>query len=213
MQSNRLKRKRPWGRVLILHPSLKSKTMLELGSVLDAEAAVMMDWEPRVKSYTPRAFSIPFAYKGRDQEFAPSFHVIWQESPGLLICAWHAGLLSPRIQAQLDAARGWCTGQDWRFDLMTEVDLRSGFKLQNIKLLTRYARYPLLPQIEARIWRILTEFVRPLSLRDVGLQVAPDNLPTVYAHLLHLAYYHRITIPVESAVISPNTLVELPHQS
>jgi hypothetical protein len=129
---------------------------------------------------------------------------------GLVECKPRQLVASDENQRKFKAADDWCKNQGWEFLVVTDEELRAGYRLKNIKLLTRYARTSVTPEsIPGILQRISSNGAAPITLLEAASLVQPDHIDQGIAMLLHLAFYHWIVLPLEMAPISESTLVEI----
>ena len=78
-----------------------------------------------------------------------------------------------------------------------------------IKLLTRYARVSVKPEMVQQILDHLSSMPSPIALLEASNLIEPDHPDQGVAALLYLAFHHRIGLPLEIAPISGATLIEI----
>ena len=110
-------------------------------------------------------------------------------------------------QRKFAAAREWCQQQGWSFSIVTDQDLRKGCRLANIKLLTRYARFKLSPELLEQAQSHMREINRPIPLLEAGRCLAPEHPSQGMAALFHLAFYHRVGIDLDDHPITEQDLI------
>ena len=82
--------------------------------------------------------------------------------------------------------------------------MRRGFRLQNIKLLSQYARQKVEDMTRIQIRAFLQAAQAPICLGDLARTITPMT------SLFCLAYHHEIELALDEAPISGATLVSSP---
>lgn len=100
-------------------------------------------------------------------------------------------------------AQEWCRGRGWEFRVVTEQQIRSGFRLQNVKLLAQYARQKVDSAIRSQIFASLQEAKTAVSVQYLAQAIGSP----VAASRFCLAYQHEINLTLDQALISEATIV------
>jgi hypothetical protein len=113
-------------------------------------------------------------------------YALWMETGQTLVECKPAALLSdPHTQQQMAVGTRWASAHGWHFEVVTDVTLRAGNYLANLKLLWRYSRLAVLPALrETLLGRVSSTNALPLSV----LAQVPEHLPPV----LHLLFQHAL---------------------
>jgi hypothetical protein len=106
-------------------------------------------------------------------------------------------------------ARDWCAVRGWSFQVVTERDVRQEPRLTNIRLLARYARLSVSPQLQSQVFARLAA-AASLSLGQLAQQLNPADPSAALPSLLHLAARHTLDLDLDDAPLSPHTSVRLP---
>lgn len=113
-------------------------------------------------------------------------------------------------QRKFNEARKWCEEHRFEFEVVTDEQIRAGFRLKNVIRLTQYARHTISPQMKSRTYGILRVAQNPLSIEELASEIAPNNFGPALSCILHLAYYHQIAMNLDQEKISNSSLVWLP---
>ncbi|MCC6192818.1 MAG: TnsA endonuclease N-terminal domain-containing protein [Anaerolineales bacterium] len=190
------------GNIIGKFPSLKMGRMVAYESLIELDYLYCLDYEPAVERFEEQPLTIEYLCGGQPRRYTPDFSVRWAGRQLLVECKPEARLGTEDNQRKFAVARQWCAERGWEFCVITDRALRTGYRLQNVKLLTQYARYPILPELRASIYGLLRQASATSTLHDLLRQVQPAQTPVVWASLLHLAFHHEIVLPLEAAPIS-----------
>jgi hypothetical protein len=108
------------------------------------------------------------------------------------------------------AAQRWCASHEWEFRVVTDRDIRHGFRLENIKLLTRYARHVISPTLKEYICAVLRTTQTGIPIERMAQELPEVDFSMVGAAVLHLAFHHKVSIPLDDAPILGSTRICLP---
>jgi hypothetical protein len=181
-------------------------------SLLERDLLYVLDYEHDVVQFEAQPLVVEYVQAGKWLSYTPDFYVKQRHGHALVECKPSERVLREENQRKFAAARAWCLERGWGFRIVTERDLRVGFRLSNIKLLTHYARHEVAAELRQRIQASLAGMAASCLIQDVFRQVHPVPPATVWAGILHLAFHHCLRIPLDNAPISVVSPLALPGQ-
>jgi hypothetical protein len=190
-------------------PSLKMQRMVAYESLIEKDFIYVLDYEPDVTWFEEQPLTITYEHEGKTRRYTPDFHVVRGGQHWLVECKPEKFVDKEENQRKFNAAESWCAERGWVFCVVTAQDLRQGQRLENIKLMSPYARHPALPPLRSAIYRVLASSGEPLALYEVARQIPDYGLDAVVPSLLHMAYFGEVCIPLEDAELSIQTTVRL----
>ena len=200
-----------FGRNVIGHfPSLKMGQMIPFESLLERDYLYWLDYSPDVEWFEAQPLQIDYRHEGRSCHYTPDFHLVQAGRHVLVECKPDQFAYQTQNHPKFKAACDWCGQQDWDFRLVTDQQLRAGFGLQNVKLLTRYARYPVDPGLQSRVYQELNPALAPLTLAHLVSALAPEKPATVTSSLLAMLFRHNLAADLAEAPLSQQTLIDWP---
>lgn len=183
-------------------PSLKLGRMVDFESLLERDYLYLLDFERDVEWFEEQPLTVEYRQDGQDRRYTPDFHVV-RGGDFLVECKPHALVADEENQFKFRAARAWCAERGWTFQVVTDQEIRAGWRLKNVRFLTRYARHRIPPDIRGRVRACLHAAGAPVLLDNLVERVAaPDNAAAVIAAVLGLAFHHEVVIPLDDAPIS-----------
>ncbi len=198
------------GRNMIGHfPSLKMRRMVAFESLIEQDFLYILDYEQDVITFAEQPVRIEYEWQGKILHYTPDFHVVRLGGQGLVECKPQALVASEENQRKFKVAVEWCRKKDWSFEVVTDLALRAGHRLNNIKLLTRYARSSADPVVLRGILENLASKPFPTTLLEAANLIQPDCPDQGVTMLLHLAFHHRLVLPLELSPISSDTIIEV----
>ena len=201
------------GNVIGRFPSLKMGRMIAFESLLERDFIYLLDYDIRVECFEEQPLTIEYQYEEQCHHYTPDFHLVVAGRHVLVECKPESFVETDENRRKFVAAHGWCEKCGWEFRVVTDQHVRSGFRLQNIKRLTPYARLTVDPILRGRIGAFLREAPAFPTLQDVVQAIGLDDLHQIMASLLHLAFRHEIDLPLDTAPLSGATVITWPSQA
>ncbi len=180
--------------------SIKLRRLVPYQFLIERDFIYLLDFARDVTSYQEQPFTLTYA---NNRRYTPDFLFDWQGKTHLVECKHHQYIQADKNRPKWDAARNWCELNNASFHVVLETQIRTGWWLENIKLLTDYGRYPI---HHADI--IYSVLVQHKSLTVGELMTACDL--EAYSDIYALAYYRKLYLPLGEAPIGLHTAVTLP---
>jgi hypothetical protein len=191
-----------------LFPALKLGRMAWYESYLERDCFFLLDYDPAVETFSEQPLTLTYADGDKTRHYTPDIGVRTHDHQELLIeCKPLARVKSADNQRKLTAAQSWCRDHGWSFCVATEAELRQGPYLNNVKLLTRYARVSVPLQVVQRVESALCS-ATPWTVGRLAEHIAPDPPDRGVSLVLKLAFEHRVWIDLNRAPLSLATPVE-----
>lgn len=195
------------GSVIGRFPSIKMERMIAFESLLERDFIYLLDYDARVEWFEEQPLTIEYQHEDQTLHYTPDFHVIGAGQQVVVECKPERFVETPDNQRKFAVAHAWCLARGWEFRVVTDQQIRTGYRLANIKRLTQYARLSLDPMLRYRIMAVVQDTGGALTLQALVQAIdatAPDR---VMAGLLHLAFHHQVDLALELAPLSGQTLV------
>jgi len=183
--------------------------MIAFESLIERDYLYLLDYAPEVKWFEEQPLTIPYAYDKRLHHYTPDFHLIEAGQDVLVECKPEVFVVTEENQQKFRIAHTWCAERGWKFRVVTDRQLRSGFRLQNIQLLTRYARYSISPTTEGALYARLHATGSAVSMKELSNGVPDTEVQTVIATILCLAFHQELVLSLDNEPISGDTYVYL----
>lgn len=200
-----------FGRNVIGHfPSLKMGQMVPFESLLEQDYLYWLDYTLDVERFEAQPLRIEYQHEGRTYRYTPDFHLVQAGRQVLVECKPDQFTDQAANRRKFQAADDWCRQRNWEFRLVTDRQLRTGCGLQNIKQLTRYARNPVDPGLQSRIYLALNGSRVPLTISRLISVLALEELAAVRSSLLAMLFRHELVADLMEAPLSKQTIIRLP---
>jgi hypothetical protein len=198
------------GNVIGHFPAIKMKRMVVFESLIERDYLYLLDYEPNVEWFEEQPLTVEYRHDDKVLRYTPDFHVVEARRDVLVECKPLALVDKDENQRKFRAARAWCADRGWRFRIVTDQDVRAGFRLENVKLLTRYARHIVEPETKGRIYAVLHSAQAAMSVDELVRKITGTDFSAATAAILCMAFHHEIFIPLDDAPILGGTCVFLP---
>lgn len=198
------------GNIIGKFPSLKMRRMVAFESLIERDYLYVLDYEPDIKWFEEQPLTIEYQHDGKALHYTPDFHVVQAGRDVLVECK--PAVLTDRAKnrRKFRAALAWCAERDWDFLVVTDIQLRTGYRLENIKLMTYYARHSIPPQFKGQVYAMLETAFDGITVGDVAQALVPDNPAVALPGIMHMAFHHEVAIPLDTAAISMRSPIFLP---
>jgi hypothetical protein len=191
--------------------SYKVRRSVAYESLLECDYLWLLDFEEDVAAFEEQPLTIDYTHEGKTHRYTPDFRVRQAGRDLLVECKPLALVDTDDNRRKFAAAEAWCAVHGYLFRVVTEREIRSGFRLENVKFLTQFARHPVAPEVRAQVLAVLAAATHPTTLGGLAEALTHHNLVAApFPAILHLAYHHAVIIPLDDARVSRETAVWLP---
>ena len=172
---------KPGGAIVGTFPSLKLDRPVRYTSSLERDVLFVLEFERAILCYQEQPFQIEMDLPdGKTHRYTPDYAIWLTEGRMLVECKPLKRVSENHSQQQIQIGTQWSAENDWQFMVVTDVDLRTGSRLENLKLLWRYSRLAV-SEKECHAWQARCQ--RGMSVLD--LAQSPDRVPVVMSLLFH----------------------------
>ena len=182
---------------------------MEFESLIERDYVHLLDFDRDVTWFAEQPFTIAYQHEGKQYNYTPDFHVTRDDRQMVIECKPAKYVDKPANQRKFRGAQAWCAARGWTFEVVTDREIRSGYRLTNIRRLTQFARYTISPLIKDCICTYLSSQTQA-TIADVMNHVASNNPQSIIIPILHMAFHHKVIIPLDEAPITPASSVKLP---
>ena len=188
-----------------LFPSIKMKKMITFESLLERDLIYLLEYDANVMDFTEQPLTIPMNISGRRQQYTPDFLVNKYAESTLLEVKPIRFVEEFENSIKCEFIKDYCKEHSWNYHIVTERDIRRSPQLENVKLLTQYARHPADPYIDAGIIAGLLKQPAGMSLKDILKALNGSSRGEIVASVFRLAFHHQISLPLDSSPINLDT--------
>ncbi len=122
-------------------PSIKLNRIIRYASTLERDFLYFLEFHSSVTLYEIQPFTISMTLDdGKVHHYTPDALVIWNKCRYIVEIKPAARKNRPHTLRQVEIGTRWAPENDHVFRLVTDIDMRAGYKLDNLKLVFRYGR-------------------------------------------------------------------------
>lgn len=197
------------GKNIIGHfPSLKMGRMVAFESTIERDLLYLLDFEPHVKSFAEQPLTISYWEETKHRRYTPDFKVEFTGGQkGLVECKPQVFVKKEVNIKKFTAGEAWCAERGWNYEIITDQALRRGFRLDNVKFLTRFARHQLPLTLKYRIKAFVDAQKTAPSIDQIMETITSESPAIVRATILQMAFHNELTLPLNERLIDLDTLV------
>jgi hypothetical protein len=147
--------------------------MVPFESTIERDLLYFLDYSSEVLDYEAQPLVIPYEHGGKTRTYTPDFLVGMADRDLLVECKPTTLCDDVENLRKWTAAREWCADCQWQFVVITDELLRSGYVLENVKLLTQFARHSVIPQVRSRVFSLF------VAAATASTASSPSTAPAV----------------------------------
>lgn len=189
-------------------PSLKLDRMVGYQSLIERDFIYLLDFDAAVTTYAEQSVSLHYREGSKQRRYTPDFSLAYNDQNYLVECKHHAFMQSDKNELKWIAARNWCNERGYIFVVVTEAAIRVGYRLENVKLLTDYARYAVDEFTRIAILQAVTTAATPLTVADVMTAVSPSQPQSAITPIMHMIYHRLLFIPLDDVPITVDSPIQ-----
>jgi hypothetical protein len=185
-------------------PSLKLGRMVRYNSTIERDLLYFLEFWQVVICYKEQPMTIEWIMAdGQRRRYTPDYEIHEEVVKTLVECKPAERLDSKHAQQQQQIGQAWAEENGYRFITYTDVDLRSGHQLSNLKLLWRYARLR-----GGHHQQQILEQMQHDSHSSVDCLCEQLNLSTqlVLPVVCHLLFHHRLRMDLQQPFATSTSL-------
>ncbi|MCM3443549.1 TnsA endonuclease N-terminal domain-containing protein (plasmid) [Metabacillus halosaccharovorans] len=190
------------------HNSTKMYRMIPWESTLERDFIKLLDFDPTVVYFEFQPLRIDYLYKGKQKKYYPDFLVQKSNSKRYIYEVKAFEQTKEEInKIKFQVGKMYSRNKGMDYIVITEKDIRKGFLIENIDLLTE-VRY------ETTSKRVMTEIVNKLD--DLEGRTTKANLRGNLSHiskrefdcnLYYLIYTHQIKTDLISVLLNEHSII------
>ena len=117
------------GNVIGRFPSLKMQRMIAFESLLERDFIYLLDYDANVTWFEEQPLTIEYQHEGKLRHYTPDFHLIEHDQHVLVECKPDHFVATADNQRKFAVAQAWCLACDWQFRIVTDAEVRAGYRL------------------------------------------------------------------------------------
>ena len=196
------------GNIIGRYPSLKLGRMVSYESLIERDFICVLDFEPTIRWFEEQPLRLCYRDGEQDRHYTPDFQFISADQTVLVECKAQSLVGKAENQRKFAVAERWCEQQSWQFQVITDADLTSSYRVQNIIWLTRFARYSIGDEFRQAVKAYLARIGQPVAIAEVCKQIKPDHPQQAFIPLFGLIYHQYLQVELDQQLLSVNSPVQ-----
>lgn len=173
-------------------PSLKLGRMVRYGSTIERDLLYFLEYWQTVTWYREQPMTIEYTMPdGGFRRYTPDYEIHEGAIKTLAECKPEARLKTRRAQQQRQIGQLWAKTNGYHFVTFTDIELRSGHQLANLKLFWRYARL----RDSSLHYRVLEQVAQGVTCSiDALCQELGEPLETMFPTVCNLLFHQQLQV-------------------
>lgn len=190
-------------RMLVITTSQKAEGVLVAESLVEYDGLLEMLADPDIASLRVQPETLDFEMDGRAVSYTPDVRFVRQDGRiGFREFKPPIASLDDEVVAKLDVAQEVLTKQGYEFEVRDSDTVRRGYRIENLRLLKRYAAWPTSQAFQRRV----LDFVGGRD--DVRLQDLRDHVgPHGFGALYRMLWEQQLWADLEDQVLGAMTRI------
>lgn len=185
--------------------SLKSRRMVHFESQLERDFCYQLEFDSSVLRFREQPATVSIRYRGKWHRYTPDLAAERRDGITIYEVKPRRRAVRSEMQDVFDAAQEHFSEQGYRYQVVTEDDIRREPLFGNIKMLLRYAGHPLMDDVVSRAQDWL-RFHGPISIAEFAEHFDGDNQGLLLAYALIAQRFANA--PIHTVVIDPDSWIE-----
>jgi hypothetical protein len=174
-------------------PSLKLRRMVRYGSTIERDLLYFLEYWDAVTWYQEQPMTIARELSdGHLQHYTPDYEIHEGSVKSIVECKAEARLESEHSQQQREIGQSWAEENGYHFVTFTETELRTGSKLDNVRLFWRYARLQVPKPLQANILSVVDPHLTVIRICQQLDRLPEQIIPAV----CHLLFHHQLQMDI-----------------
>lgn len=200
------------GNIIGHFPSLKMGRMVAFESTIERDLLYLLDFEPHAKSFAEQPITITYWDEGKQRSYTPDFEVELNNGQKVLVeCKPQAMTQQESNLKKSAAGKAWCEERAWNYVVVTDEALRVGFRLDNVKFLTRFARHQLPLTLKYQILSFVESSAEAPTIQDAINVITTEEPAIIRATILQMTFFNELLLPLDEGPICLDTLIHRPN--
>jgi hypothetical protein len=184
-----------------LFPCRTMEDMVPYRSHVERDELYLLDFDPDVTFIQAPARTILYWDGKKIRRYTADIHAIKRNRNLIIECKASKYKDSEAVQRQLAAGTNWCLENDWTFILRLDDEIRSGWRLQNVKFVTKFALYKVGQEFKWTVQGIL-ERTNVITIGELASRIFPRESRSALPLIYQMIYSHELWVEIDNQKIS-----------
>lgn len=191
------------------HNSTKMHRMIPWESTLERDFIKLLDFDPTVSSFKFQPEKINYVYKGKKRKYFPDFLVVKNDMEKYMYEVKALEKTDDEAnKIKFQVGMKFCSERKMKYVVVTEEDIRKGFLIENLDILSEVRPESTSRKVMYEILRTIEEIGGKAKIATLKESIKQFNEEKVESNIYHLVYTHQLSMDLISAPISDESFVE-----
>ncbi|WP_158423405.1 TnsA endonuclease N-terminal domain-containing protein [Leptolinea tardivitalis] len=189
-------------------PSQKMNRMIHYESSIEKDFIHLLEFEESVTWYEEQPLRIEYMENKKKHYYIPDFSAVVDGKTWIFECKPKKLVGVQKNLIKFEEAEKYCLNTGENFRVVTDEEIRTGYKLRNIKFLTGYSRGEINPVLVSRILSFFGN-TDNACLHDFEKSEKNFSPKEIYPTIFFLIYHHKLSFQVDEELLSKKTVAHL----
>ncbi|MCM3410213.1 TnsA endonuclease N-terminal domain-containing protein [Metabacillus litoralis] len=191
------------------HNSSKMFKMIPWESTLERDFIKLLDFDPTVISFQSQPIRIDYLFQGKERKYYPDFLVKKNDYKNYIYEVKALNKTNEeRNIVKFQVGRRYCLENNMKYVIVTEKDIRKGYLIENLDLLSEARKELTSKRIMSEIINVLEKIGDNCSIRDLRNILCHITEIEFKCNLFYLIYTHHIQTDLISQPINDDLIIE-----
>jgi predicted nuclease of restriction endonuclease-like RecB superfamily len=191
------------------HNSSKMFRMIPWESTLERDFIKILDYDQTIIHFEFQPVEINYFFQGKKRMYYPDFLVRKSDMKVYIFeVKAYSKLNHPKNLIKYQVGKKYCSENNMIYAVVTEKDIRQGYLIENIDLLTEARRDSYSTRIMVEILKTVEEIGIPLSVAELRSNLIHIEEPEFRCNLFHLIYTQKLKADLISYPINDEFVIE-----
>ncbi|MFC0414163.1 TnsA endonuclease N-terminal domain-containing protein [Cytobacillus solani] len=191
------------------HNSTKMHRMIPWESTLERDFIKLLDFDPTVINFRFQPERIDYVYQGKKLKYYPDFLVVKNDMKKYLYEVKAEDKINDeKNKIKFQVGLKYCGARNMKYLVVTEKDIRKGFLIENLDILTEVRPDSVCRKVQQVIIRVLEEMNGRTSIGSLKEIITYFDESEVENNVFYLIYTHQVLTDLITHLINDESIIE-----
>lgn len=191
------------------HNSTKMHLMIPWESTLERDFIKLLDFDPTVLNFRFQPVRIDYVYHGKKLKYYPDFLVVKNDLKKYIYEVKAENKTEDETnKVKFQVGLKFSNERNMRYVVVTEKDIRKGFLIENLDILTEVRPDSVSKKVQHAIIRKLEEMKCSTSIGNFKKSITNFDESEVESNIFHLIYTHQVLTDLITYPINDELIIE-----
>jgi hypothetical protein len=183
--------------------------MIPWESTLERDFIKLLDYDPTVLYFEFQPKKIEYVFQGKKRKYYPDFLVVRSDMREYIYEVKAAEKIEDETnKIKFQVGKKYCAEKNMIFVVVSEKDIRKGFLIDNLDLLSEVRQESTNRKVMQCIIKAIIEMGGKASINTLKSYLKDINEADIESNLYYLIYSHQLSADLISAPINDHSIIE-----